>query len=391
MNKLKEKVYSHLPTMTMEDYQKYVNEADLGYIKINKHQEDENIVILNYTEMATFEKRWNEQTKTSRGLILDLTEAKNNDKIYILAKPFEKFPNYGENPVYEKDIDFNKIDYVMEKMDGSLGISYFFKDEIRFATRGSFHSEQAVKATEMWRERYEPNDDLRIYAVTPVTYLVEIIYPENRIVVDYKGEEKLVLLGVIYLFSKEFLDLKYNDIEWEADRLVMPIAPKYELTVDRMLELKKSLSPNEEGFVIRFKNGKRLKIKGDEYINVHRLLHGVSDKAKFYAWSTGGMNDYIMQLPEEFRPELEEFSDKLDGVKDWLYILLQTFFEMIKDASYDKKSFAIQTNDLIDKPYRKFMFDAYKNGSVSVELIREHIYKNYTEYLEVITWNNQDF
>lgn len=391
MSRLKEILYSNLNTMTMEEYQNYVNEANLGYIKINKHEENDNIVILNYTEITTFEKRWNKYTSASRGLILDLTEAKNNDKIYILAKPFEKFPNYGENLDYEKDIDFNDVDYVMEKMDGSLGISYFFNDEIRFATRGSFHSEQAVKATEMWREKYAKYDDMNVYANCPVTFLVEIIYPSNRVVVDYKGKEELVMLGVTALYGNVFQEWRYDGIEWEAQRLRMPIAPKYNLTVERMLELKETLSPNEEGFIVVFKNGKRLKIKGNEYLHVHRLLHGVSDKAKFNAWATGEMQTYIMSLPEEFRPELEEFSDKLDRLKDSLYYLLQTLFELIKMQKSEKKEFALMVNEVVEKEYRKFMFEAYKKGSIPVEMIREYIAKNYINYLEVInTWNNQD-
>lgn len=57
---------------------------------------------------------------SARGLILDLTDVNNNGKIYILAKPFDKFFNYGENKDYEKDIDFSDIESITEKMDGSL-------------------------------------------------------------------------------------------------------------------------------------------------------------------------------------------------------------------------------------------------------------------------------
>src|SRR5690606_35962873 len=119
---------------------------------VQYHPKNHDIVILNYTELTTFEKRWNKYTMSARGLILDLSHIIDTGKIYILAKPFDKFPNYGTNEIdgYEDDIDFNEIESVMEKMDGSLGISYFFDNEIHFATRGSFTSEQAIKAKEIW-------------------------------------------------------------------------------------------------------------------------------------------------------------------------------------------------------------------------------------------------
>jgi RNA ligase len=390
MESLKERLYKKLPTITLEEYEGYLNEVELGYIKANPHPEDSNLVILNYTESTTFEKRWNEYTMNARGLIIDITNAKDNGLIYILARPFGKFPNYSEMPEYEKDIDFTQIESVTEKMDGSLGISYFFNDEIRFATRGSFTSEQAIRATEIWKKKYAQHENLTHYVYSPVTYLVEIIYPEHRIVVNYGEREELVMLGTMFLFADDGIDAKYEHIEWEANRLHMPVTKNYKLSLNELLELKDKLTANEEGFVIKFKNDKRLKIKGDQYLHVHRLLHGVSDKAKFKAWSTGAMNNYIMSLPEEFRPELEEFSDKLDCVKDSLYILLQTLFEMISLHTTDKKSFALMVKQAVIKEYRKFMFEAYKNGSVSVQEIREHIAKNYAHYLEVIKWNSND-
>jgi RNA ligase len=385
---LKETLYKNLPTITLEEYNNYLDEVRLGYIRLNHHPEDSNLVILNYTEHATFEKRWNRYTMSARGLILDTTSANDNGLVYILARPFGKFPNYGELPEYEKDIDFSKIESVTEKMDGSLGVSYFFKDEIRFATRGSFTSEQSIKATEIWRNKYAQYENLTHYVGAPVTYLVEIIYPENRVVVNYGKTEELVMIGAILLFGNDKIDVTYEDLEWEAFRLHMPVTRNYKLSINELLEQKDKLSANEEGFVVKFENGKRLKIKGDQYLHVHRLLHGVSDKSKVKAWATGKMKEYIKSLPEEFRPELEDLSDRLDRLKDSIYTLLQALFEIISFRTNDRKSFALMVNETVQKEYRKFMFEAYKKGSVSVEMIREHITDNYIVYLEVISkWN----
>lgn len=390
---LKEQLYETLPQMPLKDFFGYLNEIEMGYIKANYHPEDNNLVILNYTKYATFERRWNKYTMSARGLIIDLTELKNNGIIYILARPFGKFPNFGEMPDYEKDINLNDIESSTEKMDGSLGISYFFNDEIRFATRGSFISEQAVKATEMWK-KYQANDKLfmDVYINAPVTFLTEIIYPENRIVVDYEGEEKLVLLGMTYLYGDDDKsEANYNDLLVEADILKMEVPHFYKLTIPQMLELKKKLPASHEGWVVKFRNGKRLKIKGNEYMAVHAVMYGISDKNKVKAWAEGGFKDYIIDLPEEFRPELERFADELDKLKDSLYTMLQGFYEMIDEMAKDQKDFARLVNGIVSVEYRKFIFEARKTGSVPVELICKHIYKNYQEYIEVIrTWNKQD-
>ena len=89
---------------------------------------------------------------------------------------------------------------VYEKLDGSLGILYWLGDEPYIATRGSFESPQAQIATELLRAYDLSGLDRRR------TYLFEIIYPENRIVVNYDDRRELVLLAIIDTATgREFL------------------------------------------------------------------------------------------------------------------------------------------------------------------------------------------
>lgn len=378
LESLKEILYSKLPTMKSEEYKKYLEESENGYINIKSHPEDENIKILCYTKLTVYEKRWNHETMTARGLIIDTTELSNNGLIYILAKPFDKFFNYGENPEYEKDINFSKIESVMEKIDGSLGISYFFNNEIRFATKGSFTSDQAIKATEMWKEKYSQNEDIGHYCRTPVTYLVEIIYPENRVVVDYKDSEHLVLLGVIYLFGS-IHDANRENVDWEAYRLNMSLAKQYKYKFEELIQMKDMLSANEEGWVIRFSNGKRLKIKGNEYLQVHRLMHGLSTKAKYKAWAENRIDEYILSLPEEFRPEIEGFKNKIDRIFEAQSKLIRMTFNQIAKTD-KKKEFALFVTENIPPELQKYMFAMYNTGRFPERMLKEDIYKNYGEY-----------
>jgi RNA ligase len=384
LSKLKEKVYRNLERLPVEQYQKYLEEADKGYIRINKHPEDENIIILNYTELVTFERRWNEQTLTARGLILDVTNATDND-IIVLARPFDKFFNYGENLEYEKDIDFNETPTVMEKLDGSLGISYFFNDEIRFATRGSFISEQAIKATEIWREKYAHRFKMNGWAGYPFTILVEIIYPENRVVVNYKGMEDLVLLGARYISQEEWDELTDRFLEIFCDSLDMPIAKFYDLTLDKILEMKKDISANEEGWILKFSNNKRLKIKGDEYLSVHRAIHGLSLKAKVQAWKDNRMTELIKMIPEEFREEMETLEQELNSHLNTLHTYLDFQYILASATNNKIKEFAMFIQSKHEKPFRSILIEAFKNNrrSVSEQLVKDYIYKNYRYYLGV--------
>lgn len=377
---MKDTLYSNLKSMPIEEYSKYLDEADNKYITIREHPEDNNIIILNYTNLTVYEKRWNKQTMSARGLILDITNISNND-IKILSKPFDKFFNLGESKEYESNIDFSKIDFITDKMDGSLGISYFFKGKIRFATRGSFSSEQAYEANKIWNEKYEKYHDIYEYINNPVTYLVEIIYPENRIVIDYEGKRCLTLLGGYDLTNDE--DLSYSFLEIIGYKLHMPVAEKLTISIELMNLLKKFMTYQKEGWVIRFSNGKRLKIKGDNYMGAHRAIYGLSNRQKVKSWLDDNMDKLIHSIPEECEKEVEELEnlrDSLDAILNDKISKLSDMYAKALENSTNRKEFAIYISSNFKKEYLGILFEAYGKDEISKERVKEVIYKNYKLY-----------
>jgi RNA ligase len=142
--------------------------------------------ILNYTEKCTWDEEWNEVTLQCRGMIV------HSETYEIIARPLRKFFNHDQPQAPQLHLDDQVM--VFDKADGSLGILYRLPDaEMAVATRGSFTSDQALWATNWLKERGTTDALWR----SNWTYLFEIIYPENRIVVDYRGFEGLGLLGAI--------------------------------------------------------------------------------------------------------------------------------------------------------------------------------------------------
>lgn len=103
----------------------------------------------------------------SSGLICDLDGE-------IIERPFEKFFNIEEHNHSLPDLKFE----IYEKLDGSLGILYFLEGIPYIASRGSFDSPQAIKATSMLHGQYK-NSVSKLNK--DKTYLFEIIYPDNNI------------------------------------------------------------------------------------------------------------------------------------------------------------------------------------------------------------------
>ena len=251
-----------------------------------------------YGEGNTQYKFWDDVTKQCRGLVTD-------NEGNVVARPFKKFFNIEENqhtPTEQFD--------VYEKMDGSLGILFNYKGEWVLATRGSFTSDQSVKGTELLQkydyQRLNPN----------YTYLFEIIYPENRIVCTYDFED-LVLLGMIHTESGDEVNIhsgNNEDVRFKnlLNNLGFNIVRKYDGISDYTY-LKHAISDNREGFVVRFSNGDRMKIKGEEYLRLHKIMTNLSTTGVWEVLSSGGkMEDYLKDVPDEFYKKVKQYVSTLN-------------------------------------------------------------------------------
>lgn len=252
-----------------------------GYVKVQKHPQYD-LFIYNYTQLAQYEKAWNETTLACRGLILD---AEYNP----IARPFQKFFNWGEIP--DQKIPATPFE-VAEKMDGSLGILYWAGGQPYIATRGSFTSTQAVVATQMLHEQYA----IAIPLLDKTkTYLFEIIYPENRIVVNYGAEKNLYLLAVVDTATGAEPEPLSS-----YTHLGFPLVKMYDGITD-IQELKAKEEANKEGFVIHFQTGLRLKVKFAEYLRIHRIVTQVSNVVIWEHLKGGEPMEHLLdKVPDEF-------------------------------------------------------------------------------------------
>ena len=260
------------------------------------HPLNSDIRIYNYTQRCQFEKAWDEVTTRCRGLILNVKTGE------ILANPFPKFFNYGEQP----DLQIpSELPIITEKYDGSLGILYWIPGDARpwIATRGSFMSDQAQWATEWFRNNVHSANIPKKY-----THLFEIIYPENRIVLSYDFSG-LVLIGIRHIETGE--DIVINDTIFKKFSNEVRVARQ--LVGPKIENLKQLEQDNKEGFVIFYpESGLRLKIKFDEYVRLHRLITGFSTKSIWECLANGDSLDSLLEsVPDEFFSWVREKENEL--------------------------------------------------------------------------------
>jgi len=288
------------------------------------------LYIYNYSRSCQYGGLWDDVTINFRGTILD-------EDGNLVAKSFSKFKNFEEHSADElPNEDFN----IYEKMDGSLGIAYFYDNKWNMATRGSFNSDQAIKGLEMLN-RY----DLSLLDVN-YTYLFEILYLENVIVVRY-NEEKLVLLAKYNVITG-----KEGDVQTEYYKANFDVVNCYNNLPNNFADLKNGIEKNREGYVIRFKNGMRIKIKGEEYVRLHKILTNISNMDIWLSLKNGEDLSLVLDaIPDEMDNNVKNFVDFLRINYNVVYDTAMDFYENLLNENEinSKKDFALLVKDLDPK------------------------------------------
>lgn len=270
------------------------------------------LLIWNYTNKCQFANAWDDYTMVARGLITDLEGN-------IIARPFKKFFNIDQREE-TKLVNLAALGKpnVYEKLDGSLGIQYYDGDIPQIATRGSFDSSQSKWASAWIESRFERADFIDGY-----TYIYEIIYPDNRIVIDYHGRSEIVLLAVI-----ETETGKEIDYISEAHRLGLSYAQPINITIKQIQKRITKTGTNEEGFVLLYPNGLRVKVKNEEYIQLHKIITQTSAIGlwELYCRQKDDTRKWIRETTYQYPTQIRSW------VEETLYDLEDTFLSIAEKA-----------------------------------------------------------
>lgn len=331
----------------IKNFKLFTKMVNNGYISIVDHP-TENLQIINYTKKCQAEKVWNDATIKSRGIII------NSITTEIVALPFKKFFNYEE---IEDKSEIPDLPYsIYNKLDGSLGILYWINDIPYIATKGSFVSEQALHATKILHTKYKDCFNL---LNRNITYLFEIIYPEDLHCISYKDTDDIFLIGEINRFTDEEYDIYDDDLPF-------PKAEHINFYFDNWVNIREYIDgSNKEGFVIKFSNNYRIKLKYESYWKLHYTKSGFTAKkilAKLKEGKTDEINETIKIFDEEqqiyFKKILNNILDIYNKIIDkciseiddkYFYADNKTAAEYIKTCTYPSIMFAIKNKKDINK------------------------------------------
>lgn len=291
-----------------------------------------NFILFNYNPETDFRNLWNDVNVWCRGIVFDLNTSE------LVAFPFKKFFNVGQKPEVMPDVLEKKgTPVIMTKEDGSLGVLFWNRYQNRWnvSTRGSFSSNQAIWATE-WA-----NKNLSwLTHVSGWTHLFEIVYPENKVVVNY-GD----FAGMIYLQTQVVQTngtprlFKFDSMFTEKNIRISRIFSLNDFSIDALKVLVDSFDKNTEGLVCRYPDGTMAKLKGKDYLLLHRAKSSMTIKNWGAILKNGTYNDILAIVPDEFWPD---FQQTFDGFRNKIESDFSFVQEMVNQAPKTTRKEAAQ-------------------------------------------------
>ncbi|MFE7485052.1 RNA ligase [Streptomyces sp. NPDC057552] len=368
-----------------------------GYVSAAAHPELP-LTVYAYTRLCQYAAAWTPVTIRCRGLIVDDTDNQ------IVAWPFEKFFNTAEHDLdrpYAPPLPDEPF-RIYDKVDGSLGIVFHYAGKWRAATRGAFISDEA-----RWAQRWLDSHDTA--ALVPgITYLAELVFPQNRIVVHYGDRQDMVLIGA-YDRSGTDLELHHIAAHWQRIGSVvrtwpaMPLADLLTRTeANRLPDGTRTSGLRAEGFVLRFTSGVRAKAKLSEYTRLHSTLKGIGPQRVWKAYglqkfahlppkkvakafscpesearwdrtARGPLEDLLHHTPDELDTWVRSVVAQLEDQAAHTHRAIDDAFDRLDHLRHDRPAFAAAANRIEDATVRAGVF--HRLDGRSAELTVWHALK----------------
>jgi RNA ligase len=319
-------------------------------------KEMDDLILFNYTPQAQYENQWNFFERVSRGLIINKVTGE------VVARGFDRFWNWMERGRRGT----GHIVTVTTKLDGSLGVLFRHNGEYRIATRGAFDSEQAIWGTMFLNAQY-PNLDIP----DNLTLMFEIIYPENRVIVNYGDMHDIVLLAARDRFTGEYLPYYPELFNLAGDQRLRIASTVSFHSITDIIEATGKIDANQEGWVVEMSDGSRWKFKGDEYVHLHKLISGLSYKKAVEAVRYGKVDELIELIPNEFLDEFKEWVEEIRRRVWNLTSYVEAVFEIAPKETRAEFAIWVKTYQIDFAPY---LFKRYDNREY-IDLIYQREFK----------------
>lgn len=281
----------------------------------------------------------------------------------LIGRPFHKFFNYGQKLI---TYDWPKPHRIMTKMDGSMVHSCIINNAVRLCTRMGI-TEQSTAAEEILNERQIfLLRDLNLHGYNAI---FEYTAPDNRIVIDYE-EKKLTLLAIRNIQTGSYYRFSYTEDAFDH-------IEEHNLSLaDNNIDQIKEETTGIEGYVVAWPDGTYVKIKTNEYCQMHRAVSFFEREDMILPIILNSQCDDLYPNLSIDRAE-RLFAFESATMKDYLRYIndVKERVEFFKKSGDTRKDFALYVNARYPAGIRAAYFSALDGKDVK-ESVRNCILRN---------------
>lgn len=348
-----------------------------------KVSEKEDYIVINYVYRTedTFkdpnEKDIGDKENLFRKLRLECRGITFDKQGKIIRRPFHKFFNLNENSFSTPDnFEFSKETVVLEKRDGSMIAPIRINGAFRLGTKSGI-TDISMQAEEFIADKSGYLTFIQHELDHGFTPIFEWTSRKNRIVIDYP-EDNLTLLAVRDNYTGEYLSYKWmNDfISLNDEMLGVPIVKNYTFS-DDLIKISNNVSnwKESEGVVIYFSTGNLLKIKADEYVNLHKIRSLFNnEKYIIEVILDDNVDDVLPLLPEIEIKKLTKFVCLFWVNVNNVCFKLKKLYQESKNIE-DQKTYATEFVMKQEKKYQPILF-AMRKGVEPFDFIKDTLRKS---------------
>ena len=372
--------FGSIDTIKFEDWLSRL--ANKEYYKIFCHlkvKQHNNFILIRYGMDEMHESMWTNPEsvyRECRSVVIDVV----NEQL-VLA-PFRKFFNLSEVEENKLENILNKIESaksieITDKLDGSMQNARYYDGNIFIS--GSM----ALDRNSSWRledgySRLTKSHKKMISENPDFTFVFEYISIKDAHVVNYLPEQEgMYLIGMRNVFTGK--QLSYKEVQSYATMYGVPMTKIENRCFEEIMQdVKRLKSSEKEGWVLNI-DGHMIKLKCDDYVELHRVLNKFSSVNIIIKSIADSMyDDLISKVPDNYK-------EKLNRVAKVIYEYMQSMNEKIEDyyskaPKEDRKEYMIWVTENCPKEIQGYLRQKYLNGEYHV---LKTCYVNSTKYRKI--------
>lgn len=289
-----------------------------------------------------------------RGSIFYLNQ---HGKYECVCRAFDKFGNYGESYVPEIDWD-NAV--VEEKVDGSLMKVWHHNNQWHVSTNGTIDAYKAevddagLTFGDLFDEAILLDKHKFFGGLNPNSvHMFELVSPKSRATISYPHTE-LYYLGSRDMHTMKEYKVYDSELMWMYGVHYPKIFPLH--TIEDCLSYVKTMTKDEEGFVIRDTHFNRIKLKSPEYLLAFHLNNNgaITTKRIISMMKDEMVDDFLAYCPE-YTDRVQEVIDTISNIAQQMDAKWNEYHKIHWD---NRRAFAAAVQK---EQYKDFLFVKLNN------------------------------